>query len=109
MLIVLVLLTGLVLLVVAAWEMVFSFPLVGEELVDQTFRLAVGWWFPAEVRGDRVAGHEGALAAIGASIFKHDLGHSLLIRPYPRRLFVLVSYLDRHPVLVTCRPVRLVA
>src|SRR4051812_2225708 len=69
----------LLLLVVAGWETVSRVPLVGEELVDQTFRLVVGGcWFPAEVRGDRFAGHEGALAAIGARIFKHDLGHLVL-------------------------------
>ena len=77
-----VLLTGLVLLVVAGWETVFRLPLAGEELVDKAFRLVVvGWWFPAEVRGNRIASHEGALAAIGARIFKHDLAIRSSVRP----------------------------
>jgi hypothetical protein len=55
-------------------EVVLSFLLVGQELVDEAFCLLVRWCRrAAEVGWDRVVGDEGALATVGVGRVEDDL------------------------------------
>ncbi len=59
------------------WDTALLSPLIGEELVDETFRLVGrGSRLPAEASRHCLAAHEGAFAAVGAGVFNKDLASS---------------------------------